>query len=111
MNAWLTILAAGALTYLTRLSFIFLIGRTTMPRWFMRGLRFVPVAVLSAIIVPETVTWQGQPSLSWQNPQIWAAAVAILVGLRVRNVFIIIAAGLVAFLAAVWLLGQIQVAF
>ncbi len=107
MNVWLTIVAAGILTYLIRLSFIFLIGRTTMPRWFMRGLRFVPVAVLSAIIVPETIIWQGQPNLSWQNPQIWAALVAILVGLRVKNVLVIIAAGMVAFVVFQWLLPHL----
>jgi branched-subunit amino acid transport protein len=107
MNVWLTIVVAGLLTYAIRLSFIFLTGRVTMPGWFMRGLRFVPVAVLSAIIVPETITWQGAPNLSWQNPQIWAAAVAILVGLRVKNVLIIITAGMAAFLVFQWLLGQV----
>ena len=86
MNVWLTIVVAGLLTYAIRLSFIYLAGRVTMPQWFMRGLRFVPVAVLSAIIVPETLTWQGTTSLSWQNPQLWAAIVAVLVGLRVKNV-------------------------
>ena len=81
MNMWLTIIVAGLLTFATRLSFIYLVGRRTMPHWFMRGLRFVPVAVLSAIIVPETLTWQGTTSLTWRNPQLWAAIVAILVGL------------------------------
>jgi branched-subunit amino acid transport protein len=104
MNVWLTILAAGLLTYLTRLSFIFLTGRVTMPDWFMRGLRFVPAAVLTAIIVPETITWQGAPYPSWRNPQIWAALVAVLVALRVKNVLIIIGAGMLAFLVFQWLL-------
>ncbi len=103
MSVWLTILAAGVLTYLTRLSFIFLTGRVTMPGWFMRGLRFVPAAVLTAIIVPETITWQGAPYLSWRNPQIWAALVAVLVALRVKNVLIIIGAGMLAFLVFQWL--------
>jgi branched-subunit amino acid transport protein len=107
MNMWLTIVAAGLLTFLTRLSFIYLVGRRTMPDWFMRALRFVPVAVLSAIIVPETLTWQGATSLAWRNPQLWAAIVAVLVGLRVKNVLLIIAAGMVAFVAFQWLFGLI----
>lgn len=98
MKTWLIIGLAGLLTFATRLSFIFLLGRVTMPAWFMRALRFVPAAVLSAIIVPETVTWQGGVSLSWRNPQIWAAGVAILVALRVKNVLAIIGAGLAALL-------------
>ena len=105
MSIWLTIALAGLVTFAIRLSFIYLLGRITMPDWFMRALRFVPVAVLSAIIVPETVTWQGSVNLSIHNPQIWAGVVAVAVGLRVRNVFVIIAAGMAAFLAALWLLG------
>ena len=104
MNTWLVIALAGLLTFGTRLSFIYLIGRTTMPDWFMRALRFVPVAVLSAIIVPETLSRGGAVDVSWRNPQIWAAMVAILVGLRVRNVLAIIAAGMVALLVFQWLL-------
>jgi branched chain amino acid efflux pump len=107
MNVWLTIFAAGLLTFATRLSFIFLLGRITAPPWFLRALRYVPVAVLSAIIVPETITWQGAVDLSWRNPQIWAAAVAILVALRVRNVLVIIGAGMVALLVFGWLLAAI----
>jgi branched-subunit amino acid transport protein len=107
MNVWLTIGVAGLLTFATRLSFIFLLGRITAPPWFMRALRYVPVAVLSAIIVPETITWQGAVDLSWRNPQIWAAAVAILVALRVKNVLVIIGAGMVALLFFRWLLAVI----
>lgn len=106
MSAWLTIVAAGLVTFSIRLSFIYLSGRIIMPDWFMRALRFVPAAVLTAIIVPETLTWQGEVSLSWRNPQILAAATAILVGLRVRNVFIIIGAGMVSFLVFGWLLAS-----
>ncbi len=107
MSTWLTICVAGLLTYGIRLSFIYLSGRVTMPDWFMRALRYVPAAVLSAIIVPETLTWQGTTGLDWRNPQLWAATVAILVGLRVRNVLAIIAAGVAAFLFASWLLAQL----
>ncbi len=85
MSLWLTIFAAGLLTYGIRLSFIYLTGRVAMPAWFMRALRFVPAAVLSAIIVPETLTWQGTTSVDWRNPQLWAAVVAVLVGLRVEE--------------------------
>jgi branched-subunit amino acid transport protein len=107
MSRWLTILAAGLLTYGIRLSFIYLTGRVAMPGWFMRALRFVPAAVLSAIIVPETLTWQGTTSVDWRNPQLWAAMVAVLVGLRIKSVLATIGAGIVAFVVASWLLGRI----
>lgn len=107
MSVWVTIGLAGLLTFAIRLSFIYLLGRITAPAWFMRALRYVPVAVLSALIVPDTITWQGAVTLSWRNPQIWAATVAILVALRVKNVLVIIGAGMVALLVFRWLLGVI----
>jgi branched-subunit amino acid transport protein len=104
MSTWLVIAVAGLLTFAIRLSFIYLLARMRMPDWFMRGLRFVPVAVLSAIIVPEALSRGGAVDLSWRNPQIWAATVAVLVGLRVKNVLAVIAAGMVALLLFQWLL-------
>ena len=55
MTAWLTIFAAGLITYATRLSFILLFERMEIPAWLRHSLRFVPAAMLSAIFVPELV--------------------------------------------------------
>ena len=100
MTLWLLIVLAGAVTFLTRLSFIALLDRLRLPEWFWRALRFVPVAVLSAIILPETVTRNGAIDLSWRNPQLYAAALAILVAWRSRNVLLTILAGMLGLLAA-----------
>lgn len=104
MKLWWTIIAAGLITYSIRLSFILALERLKMPGWFSRGLRYVPPAVLSAIIVPELATWKGGIDLSWNNPQIIAGIVAGLVAWRTRNVVLTLAAGLVCFLALnLWL--------
>ena len=96
---WLVIIAGGIITYLIRLSFIYAFGRLNLPDWFSRGLRYVPPAVLSAIILPELANWDGQEvNLSWTNPQILAGIVAILVAWRTRNVLLTLAAGLLCFL-------------
>jgi len=49
LQLWLVIGAMGAVTFLTRLSMIALLGRAEMPGLVQRGLRYVPPAVLSAI--------------------------------------------------------------
>jgi branched-subunit amino acid transport protein len=97
---WLTILLAGVVTFATRLSFIALLERIRVPAWFQRALRFVPAAVLSAIIVPETVTRNGVSDLSLHNPQIWASTVAVLVAWKTKNVLLTILAGMVTLLVA-----------
>jgi branched-subunit amino acid transport protein len=107
MNLWLVILIAGLVTFGTRLSFIFLLDRIQVPDWFRRGLRFVPVAVLSAIILPELTSPNGSLSLIWRNPQLLAGAVAILVAWRTKNVLLTIAAGMAALLIFQAILGLV----
>ncbi len=98
MNIWLVMLIGGVLTFLIRLSFIALLHRWAVPDWFRRGLRFVPVAVLSAIILPELTNPNGSLFISWRNPQLLAGGVAILVAWRTKNVILTILAGMAALL-------------
>ncbi len=105
MSLWLVMIAGGLLTFLTRLSFIALLDRIKVPGWFRRGLRFVPLAVLSAIILPELTNPNGALFLSWRNPQLLAGLVAILVAWRTKNVILTILIGMAALLAFQFLLG------
>lgn len=107
MNIWLVMIVGGLFTFATRLSFILLLDRIKVPDWFRRGLRFVPVAVLSAIILPELTSPDGSLFLSWRNPQLLAGAVAILVAWRTKNVILTIIAGMAALLVFQFVLGMI----
>lgn len=91
---WLIILQAGVMTYAIRLSFIALYGRWQAPLWFVRALRYVPPAVLSAIILPELLVMDGQVVLSPLNPRLLAGLAAIVLAWRSRNVFLTIAGGM-----------------
>lgn len=103
LAVWLTIAAAGIATFLIRLSFIAAHGRITMPLWFTRGLTFVPVAVLSAIILPEILVQNDMLNWSPLNPRLLAGLVAVAAAWRTKNVWVTITVGL----AALWLLQQI----
>jgi branched-subunit amino acid transport protein len=105
MNIWLVMLIAGLLTFATRLSFILLLDRIRVPEWFRRGLRFVPVAVLSAIILPELTSPNGSMFISYRNPHLLAGVVAILVAWRTKNVILTILAGMAALLVFQFVLG------
>ena len=52
LKLWLVILVVGALNYLSRLSFIAFFARRSMPPLLARALRYVPAAMLTALIVP-----------------------------------------------------------
>jgi branched-subunit amino acid transport protein len=105
MSLWLIMLAAGLVTFATRLSFIFLLERIKFPDWFRRSLRFVPAAVLSAIILPGLVIRDNALDLSWHNAQIFSGILAVLVAWRTRNVILTILAGMAALLLLRFFLG------
>lgn len=100
MNIWLTMVALGVLTFLTRFSFIGLFHNWQPPDLARRALRYVPVAVLTAIIVPELLMPDNVLNLSLLNPRLLAGLVAILVAWRTRSVTWTIAIGMIVF----WLL-------
>lgn len=97
---WLTIVAIGILTFAIRLSFIALSGTLHLPVAIERALQFVPVAALTAIIVPELVLPGGNLDLSLGNARLIAGIVAILVAWRTRNALLTILAGMLT----LWLL-------
>jgi branched-subunit amino acid transport protein len=93
-DIWLTILLAGLFTFLFRLSFIFLLGRWSPPAWLARSLRYVPPAVLTAIIFPEVLVRENALYVQADNLRMWAALAACLVAWRTRSVLWTIAAGM-----------------
>jgi branched-subunit amino acid transport protein len=105
MSIWLIIVLGGLLTFSIRLSFIFLLERVAVPLWFKRSLRFVPAAVLSAIILPEISAPNGPVNISWRNPQLLSGIVAVLVAWRTKNVLLTIIVGIAALLLFQTLLG------
>jgi branched-subunit amino acid transport protein len=105
MNLWLVLIVGGILTYTTRLSFIFLLGRLEIPDLLKRGLRFVPPAVLSAIFVPELIFHAGKIDISLNNYRLLAGILAILVAWRTRNTLLTIVLGMATLLTIQFLFG------
>jgi branched-subunit amino acid transport protein len=100
---WLAMLGLGILTFLIRFSFIALLERWQAPPIVQRALRFVPVAVLTAIIIPELMLRDGQLNPSPFNPRLLAGMVAVLVAWKTKNVIWTIVVGMIVF----WLLQLI----
>ena len=104
--SWLPALAAaGLLTFGIRLSFIALLGRVETPPLLARALRYVPPAVLSAIVFPELLVRKGAVDLSLHNHRLLAGLVAVAVAWRSRSVLLTIAAGMAALWGLQWVAG------
>lgn len=101
---WAVIVALGAGTWLIRFSFIGLVGDRNLPGWATRLLRYVPVAVLPALVTP-LVVWPAATGGTPDGARIVAAAVALAVGAWRGSVLAAILAGMVALYTGLWLLG------
>jgi branched-subunit amino acid transport protein len=96
----LTVVGMGVATYAIRLVLILLVGYVRVPPLLQRALRFVPPAVLSALVFPDLLLPGGVLQLSPASPRLLAGALAALVAWRSRNALVAIGLGMLA----LWLL-------
>ena len=92
-----------SITYGIRLSMIVLLGKVEIPIRLKQALRFVPPAVLSAIIFPELLQPGGRLDVSLGNERLLAGLLAMVVAWRTKNVLWTIIVGM----AALWLLQSL----
>ena len=89
-----TLIGMMLVTYLPRL----------LPAWFLRGrklhpfleawLKYVPVAVLAALLLPSLLIENGKINLEWSNLYLWAALPAGFTAWKTRNMFATILVGM-----------------
>ncbi|CAM2193861.1 AzlD domain-containing protein [Paraburkholderia sp. A1RI_3L] len=97
MNYALLILGMALITWAIRAAVFVLGDRVVFPPLVRTALGFVPVTVLTALIVPMAVAPHGSPELTWRNPQLVGALAAIAVSALTRRPLLTIAVGLAVF--------------
>ena len=107
LKVWLVIVAVGALNYLSRLSFIAAFGRRSMPAWLARSLKFLPAAMLTALVLPMIVSVPTAGATAWTNPRVLAAVAATVVAFHTRSTLKTLAAGMLALWFLQWLPGAL----
>jgi branched-subunit amino acid transport protein len=80
MTAWevvIVIVGMAVVTVVSR-SFFFLGERELpLPRWLQQGLRYAPLAALTAVAAPEVVLTHGHLIDTWRDARPYAAAAAM----------------------------------
>lgn len=101
---WILIIAMGVGTFAIRLSFLQLFEHVdTVPTRLERGFRFVPAAVLMALVLPKLVYVDGSVVLSVTNERLVAGTIGAVVAWRTEDVAATVVVGMIA----VWVLGTI----
>lgn len=98
MNEVLLVLGMALVTFAVRYPVMVLVGRLPLPEGLFRALKFVPPAVLAAIVVPGMLMPEGTIDVSPTNAYLVAGIVAGVVAWRSKNVLITIVIGMALFL-------------
>tara|TARA_Y100001970_G_scaffold173304_1_gene211741 strand:+ start:3798 stop:4115 length:318 start_codon:yes stop_codon:yes gene_type:complete len=94
---WLSIIIAGVLTYFMRMTMIALINRDMLGPKIKAVLEYVPSAVFPAIIFPAVFINDYGNFIEMNDPKIFGALVAVIVGYFSKNIIATISAGLVSY--------------
>lgn len=92
-------------TYLPRMLPLVVLSKINIPPLILRWLKFIPVAVLSALLGPEILMGSGGVDFSWNNIFLLAALPSFLVAYKTKNLFYTVFMGM----GMVVLLGKIMV--
>jgi branched-subunit amino acid transport protein len=97
---WAIIIITGLLTFVMRFVMLSGIAPRKLPAPFEGARGFVPIAVLTAILVPAVLIGEDNNIMLLDNAHLPAAIIAVVVARISRSIFITISAGL----GALWLM-------
>jgi branched-subunit amino acid transport protein len=102
---FLTMLGMGLVTYLPRLLPVYFLSSRSLPQLVVAWLRYVPVAVLAAMLFPSLLVDGGQVVLAPSNIFLWSAFPTFLVAWKTRSLFGSVVVGMILVAAARYAFG------
>ena len=101
---WLSVIVAGILTYITRMTMITLVDRRVLGAKLRQVLGYVPSAVFPAIIFPAIFFNEYGNLIELTDPKIYGALFAIVIGYLSKNIIATIFSGLISYWIIIFLL-------
>tara|TARA_Y100001960_G_C14584947_1_gene782666 strand:- start:487 stop:798 length:312 start_codon:yes stop_codon:yes gene_type:complete len=102
--SWASIIIAGILTYLTRMTMVTLVNKDVLNSKIKQVLGYVPSAVFPAIIFPAIFFNDYGNIIEVSDPKIYGAIIAIVVGYFSRNIIATIFSGLISYWIIIFLI-------
>lgn len=104
-NEILLLIGMTAVTFLPRYLPIAFSSKLELPEVVIKALQYVPIAVLTVIIVQTSFFQQGQLQINNDNPFLWGLAAAIVLAYLQKNMLVTITIGMAAFSIAKYLIS------
>ena len=93
MSILLVCLGMGAVTYAPRVLPLLLFAGKEMPNWLKEALKFVPVAMLSALVAKDVFFKDYTLFMSLSNPKILAFVLVAIVAAKFKSIPISLVVG------------------
>ena len=100
---WISITIAGIITYFTRMTMVAIINRNMLSDNIKKVLNYVPSAVFPAIIFPGVFFNDYGTFVELNDPKIFGALTAIVIGIFSKNIIATISAGLISYWIIIFL--------
>ena len=94
---WISIIIAGLLTYFTRMAMITFVSKEMLSVRVKEVLAYVPSAVFPAIIFPAIFINDYGTFVQINDPKIFAAIIAIILGYFSKSIILTILSGLISY--------------
>lgn len=104
MNEFWLILGMTIVTFGVRYPVLALLSKISMPKTILDGLKYVPPAVLTAIIVPAMLLPNGEIDISIDNSPLFAGVITILIAWKTKNLLLTIVLGMLSLWGWRWLI-------
>lgn len=104
MNEILLVGGMALVTVAIRYPVIAMSGRIKLPPQFLQMLRYVPPAVLTAIVFPAVIMPENTVWITHTNARLMGAIAALLVGIWRKNLLLTIVVGMLVFFIWQWLM-------
>jgi branched-subunit amino acid transport protein len=93
---WMMTIGIALATFAIRFAPIALLSRLELPDWLKSALRYVPPAVMTAIVTSSLFFVSGAPTIAVDPPRLLAATFAALVAWRTRSTLWTVVFGMLA---------------
>ena len=93
----------GLVTYLPRWIPLDFLARRSMPEWLIDWLDLIPVAILSALLLPELITGGDPRALTLIQPKLLVAIPTFVFAIKTKSLGGTVVVGMLLF----WIAGKI----
>jgi branched-subunit amino acid transport protein len=97
------IVGMGLVTYIPRWAPLFFLSRRDLPGWFIEWLDLIPVAILTALVVPELLTSGHPRHMDIFQPKLLVALPTFFFALKTKSLAGTVILGMGLF----WLSGKL----